>query len=88
MKRGWSRRLWQADFSAIAEFERELIRERVLAGLRSAKRRGVRLGRPSKLDTRARARALRLRKSGHSMREIAAQLEVGVATVQRALQVS
>lgn len=72
-------------FSAIAEFERELIRERVLAGLRSAKRRGVRLGRPSKLDGRTRARALRLRETGHSMRAIAAQLEVGVATVQRAL---
>ena len=74
-------------FSAIAEFERELIRERVLAGLRSAKRRGVRLGRPSKLDERTRARVLRLRDAGHSMRAIAEQLEVGVATVQRALQI-
>lgn len=73
-------------FSAIAEFERELIRERVVAGLRSAKRRGVRLGRPSRLDERARARALRLRDAGRSIRAIAAQLEVGVATVQRTLQ--
>jgi DNA invertase Pin-like site-specific DNA recombinase len=73
-------------FSAIAEFERELIRERVMAGLRSAKRRGVRLGRPSKLDERTRARALRLREAGHSIRAIAAHLEVGIATAQRALK--
>jgi DNA-binding transcriptional regulator YhcF (GntR family) len=33
-----------------------------------------------------RARALRLRDAAHSIRSIAAQLEVGVATVQRALQ--
>jgi len=32
---------------AVAEFEREIIRERVNAGLRAAKARGVRLGRPA-----------------------------------------
>jgi putative DNA-invertase from lambdoid prophage Rac len=34
---------------AVAEFEREIIRERVNSGLRAAKERGVRLGRPSSL---------------------------------------
>ncbi|MEY2480640.1 MAG: hypothetical protein QOI04_1567 [Verrucomicrobiota bacterium] len=34
---------------AVAEFEREIIRERVNSGLRAAKARGVRLGRPSTL---------------------------------------
>jgi len=34
---------------AVAEFEREIIRERVNAGLRAARARGVRLGRPSTL---------------------------------------
>jgi DNA invertase Pin-like site-specific DNA recombinase len=73
-------------FSAVAEFERELIRERVKAGLRSAKRRGVRLGRPSKVDAASRGRARRLRASGRSLRDIAAQLGRGLATVQRALR--
>ena len=35
---------------AVAEFEREIIRERVCAGLSAAKARGSRLGRPSSLD--------------------------------------
>src|SRR5437867_2445738 len=33
-------------FASIAEFERELIRDRVKSGLASARRRGARLGRP------------------------------------------
>jgi putative DNA-invertase from lambdoid prophage Rac len=36
---------------AIAEFERERIRERVLAGLQRARREGKRLGRPRKRPT-------------------------------------
>ena len=36
--------------SCVAEFEREIIKERVNAGLEAAKRRGVKLGRPSTLD--------------------------------------
>jgi DNA invertase Pin-like site-specific DNA recombinase len=42
-------------FGAIAEFERELIRERVILGLERAKREGKRLGRPKgKKDTKRR----------------------------------
>ena len=36
---------------AIAEFERERIRERVLAGLQRARTQGTRLGRPRKVPT-------------------------------------
>jgi DNA invertase Pin-like site-specific DNA recombinase len=36
---------------AVAEFEREIIRERVNSGLRAARARGVRLGRPATLET-------------------------------------
>ena len=38
-----------AVFAAFAEFERELIRERTMAGMRAAKRRGRHVGRPRKL---------------------------------------
>ena len=42
-------------FGALAEYERELIRERVRVGLDRAKRNGVRLGRPSNLNDAVRA---------------------------------
>ena len=42
-------RLFFAMFAALAEFERELIRERTTAGMKAAKRRGVHVGRPRKL---------------------------------------
>src|SRR3954471_20936786 len=39
-------------FGALAEFERELIRERTQAGLRAARARGRNGGRPAKMDNR------------------------------------
>ena len=68
--------------SAIAEFERDLIKDRVQgAGMAAAKRRGKRLGRPQALSGRARQRAERLRQHGHSMRRIAELLGVSKSTV-------
>lgn len=37
-------------FAGLAEFERELIRERTGAGRKAAQKRGVRFGRPKKLN--------------------------------------
>ncbi len=70
---------------AVAELERDLIRERVRADLETARRRGRRLGCVPVLDRRQRARARRLAASGKSQREIARLLGVGKATVARAL---
>ncbi len=69
-----------------AQLEGDLIRERTVAGLKAARRRGVQLGRPRALDQREHQRVLRLRRSGHSIRAIAERLEVGVATVHRAIK--
>ena len=68
--------------SAFAEFERDLIRERTLAGLERAKAEGKTLGRPG-LDPEVATEARRLRKSGLSYRAIAGQLGIGLGTVQR-----
>src|SRR5580704_10304333 len=59
--------------AAVAELERPLIAERVKAGLRNARAKGKRLGRPRKvLDI---ARIIELRKKGRSWRKIARTLE-------------
>ena len=66
---------------AMAEFERELNRERVKAGMKNAKAKGTRIGRPGvSLDA---ARIAALRASGASLREIAMRLKLGVGTVYR-----
>ena len=64
---------------AMAEFERELIRERVKAGMRNAKAKGARIGRPR--VTVDAVEIARLRDSGASMRAIAARLGVSLGTV-------
>ncbi|MBI5500853.1 MAG: recombinase family protein [Deltaproteobacteria bacterium] len=70
--------------AAVAELERDLIRERVRSGLAAARRRGARIGRPPvQVDL---PRALALRASGKSLREVARVLGIGAATLHRALQ--
>jgi putative DNA-invertase from lambdoid prophage Rac len=69
--------------ASVAEFEREMIRERVCAGVRNAKRKGVRLGRKRVVFDRS--KATRLHEGGASVREIASALEVGRGTVHRFL---
>jgi DNA invertase Pin-like site-specific DNA recombinase len=70
--------------SAVAQLERDLIRERVTAGIRNAQANGKKLGRPkSGVD---RERILELKAQGHSLRQIAANLGVGYGTVRARLQ--
>lgn len=65
--------------SSVAEFERELIKERTLCGIRSAKAKGKTLGRPKRIFQRA--EVVRLRDEGMSWRKIAEQLGVPTMTV-------
>jgi DNA invertase Pin-like site-specific DNA recombinase len=66
---------------AVAELERSLIAERVRAGLRNARAKGKRLGRPRKdLDS---GRIAALRAQGAGWRAIAKELRVGVGTLYR-----
>jgi DNA invertase Pin-like site-specific DNA recombinase len=68
-----------------AEFERSMIRERVMAGLARAKAEGTRLGRPASVaDDVAKVRAIRAaRETGKSIRAIAREQGVGIGTVAR-----
>lgn len=64
--------------AAMAEFERALLRERVLAGLQAAKARGKKLGRPCKeVDTK---RILEDQRAGRSYREIARDYGISSTT--------
>lgn len=69
---------------AMAEFERSLIQERVRAGLRNARAKGKKLGRPTaNVDG---TQVLGMRAQGLSWRAIASQMGVGLGTVIRASQ--
>lgn len=70
-------------FAGIAEFERDLIRERTGAGREAAKKRGVLFGRPPKLTPDQRQLARRLVSEGKSVREIASVFNVHAATIYR-----
>jgi len=67
-----------AVIAAMAEFEREILRERVKAGLARARERGVTLGRPRTLDSK---RILRLRQEGFSIRAISREVRAPASSV-------
>jgi len=70
--------------AAVAEFERSMIGERVAAGLKAAKRRGVQLGRRRLVLDRDQVRNLKL--LGKSHRQICSELGLSMGMVIRALK--
>ena len=69
-------------FSALAEFERNLIRERTRAGLTAARARGRKGGRKKRLDPAKREVALRLyHERQHTVEEICRMMGVGRSTL-------
>jgi len=68
---------------AVAQFERDLIAERVRAGMAHARAMGKRIGRPrAAVDVE---QVVLLRKQGKSLREIATVMSIPVSRVRRAL---
>ena len=63
--------------SAVAQLERDLIRERVTAGVRNARANGKQLGRPRRIVSQD--EIIRLKGEGASLRQISAKLGVGWA---------
>lgn len=66
-------------FASVAEYEWEMIREWVVAGLRNAKARGKQIGRPRAVPNRLRIE--QLRGEGLSRREIARKINLPKSTV-------
>jgi DNA invertase Pin-like site-specific DNA recombinase len=66
-----------------SEFEREIIRKRVLSGLERAKAQGKKLGRPRRDEPKRLAAIRKLRRQGVGILKIARTLGIGVSVVQR-----
>ncbi len=73
-------------FAGIAEFERELIRQRTDEGRQAARKRGVSFGRSSKLRPDQRELASRLLQEGRSVSEVARTFNVHPATIYRCIE--
>jgi len=73
---------------AMAELERNVVRERVVAGREYARLHGTKtgnaIGRPKRIFDRG--EVLRLRESGLSIEKIAKEMHIGVGTVVRVIQ--
>jgi DNA invertase Pin-like site-specific DNA recombinase len=77
-------RAMAALLAVFAEFEREILRERVRAGLEQARRNGQRLGRPITAALQA-DQVRKLHRAGISKAEIARRLQIGRTSVRRIL---
>ncbi len=79
-------RLMTAIMAGIAEFERSLIRRRCDDGIKRAKAKGTKFGRPFALDAGQRRKIADRYAAGETMAELAKEYEVGETTIWRALQ--
>lgn len=71
---------------ALAEFERDLIRERTKAGMKSAKKRGKHVGRPKALSQGQVQHMREMIEAGKTQGEVAELLGVSANTIGRALR--
>lgn len=79
-------RLVYSTLAAVAELEREMIRERTRAGLQAARARGVHCGRPPVLGPVEVRAAFAWREEGITVREIAQRLRCSMRTVYNAME--
>ena len=72
--------------NSISQFEKDLIRERIMSGLENAKRKGVKLGRPTNLNEGMMKSVKFMRGQGVPVKKIAKDLKIGVCTVYKVLK--
>jgi len=70
----------------LSSWEREMIRERTLAGLERARREGNTLGRRKVTNDTMTAKIIKLRSAKKSLRKIAPEVGVSIAIVHRELK--
>ena len=72
-------------FSSLAEYEREMIRSRIMNGLNRAREQGKKLGRKTKINESLITAVRLLREKEMSIKNISKQLNIGVGTVYKVL---
>ena len=72
----------------LSSWEREMIRERTLAGLERAKREGKTLGRRKVTNDTMTAKIIELRTAKKTIRQIASEVGVSIGTVSNTLKVA
>ena len=75
-------------FACLANYERTMILERTALGRARAKARGVRFGRPSKMNSSVAEAVRLLREKGAGIKDIATSLQIGVGSVYKALKIA
>ena len=73
-------------FGSLAQYERSLARERIMAGLESARKRGKVGGRPRKIDEEKLNTIVELIKSGKAKAEICRSFDIPRSTLNDALK--
>ncbi|MDH4078995.1 MAG: recombinase family protein [Nitrospira sp.] len=73
-------------FACLASYERTQILERTALGRERAKARGVKFGRPSKMNESVAEAVRLLRERGAGIKDIAKSLQIGVGSVYKALR--
>ncbi|MEE9351210.1 MAG: recombinase family protein, partial [Thiotrichaceae bacterium] len=75
-------RLMMGILSSVAEFERELIKERQADGIAKAKASGKHLGRP-KLTDEIKTQVMTMLKSGSTKKAISEEMNLGMSTIYK-----
>ena len=71
---------------AFSEFERSIIRERVVSGLENARKKGRIGGRPTNLTDEIRTKITELKAAGASIRKITDECSIGAATIYKVIR--
>ena len=71
---------------AFSEFEKSIIRDRILSGLDNARKKGRIGGRPTNLTDEVRSKIVELKSTGVSIRKIKNECSVGTATIYKVLR--
>lgn len=74
-------------FSSLAEYEREMIRSRIMIGLNRAREQGKKLGRKTKINESLITAVKMLREQDVSIKNISKELKIGVGTVYKICEV-
>ena len=74
-------------FAAFAEFERNLISERTIAGLKATKENGTILGRPFKWDKKTAREVIKMKKQHYTVDHISKVMNIPRSTIYRLLAV-